>query len=221
MNIIWRNMIGDIVQVKPHHLPPARQIVKLIEPELNKKQKVFTISVGGESGSGKSTLSLAVEKILEEKGHNCFIFHMDDYFKLPPKDNHDRRLDAVKNVGPHEVKLNLLQQHINHAREGAKKLKKPLVHYRENRMREVIVELEKIDVVIVEGTYVTILDNIDCKVFMLRNYTDTYHARVERARDPIIPFNEKVLQVEHEIISNHRQLADIWVDKNYNVKRRK
>lgn len=210
-------MVGDIIRIKPHHLPPAREIVKLIEPGLDQRQQLYTITVGGESGSGKSTLSLAIEHILKEKGLNCFIFHMDDYFKLPPRDNHDQRIEDISNVGPGEVNLELLQDHLNQCRQGAKIIKKPLVHYRENNIRDIIVEMEDVDVVIAEGTYVSMLEHIDCKIFMLRNYLDTYEDRVKRARDPIIPFNEKVLKIEHEIVKKHRELADILVDSDYRV----
>lgn len=211
-------MIGDILHVKPHHVPPARKISDHILTEIGSSQKAYTLTVGGESGSGKSTLSLAIKQVLAEDGHECFIFHMDDYFHLPPKDNHDRRVTDINKVGPGEVNLELLQEHLDKVQQGTDRLRKPLVHYRENLMREVIVELEDVDVVIAEGTYVTLLEHINCKIFMLRNYEDTYHARIARARDPIIPFNEEVLKIEHEIIQQHKELADILVDQDYNVK---
>lgn len=210
-------MIGDIIRIKPHHLPPAKEIFKLIEDRLRVSESVFAMTVGGESGSGKSTLSLAIEEVLKEMGYSCFIFHMDDYFKLPPKDNHDRRVENIVHVGPEEVNLELLQQHIDSCKKGTDQLKKPLVHYRENKIREVIVEISDVDVVIAEGTYVTLLERIDCKIFMLRNYQDTYADRVKRARDPIIPFNEEVLKIEHEIVSKHKKMADILVDNEYGV----
>lgn len=211
-------MTGDIIHIKNHHLPPAQKIFDHIRSGLEQSDRVVALTVGGESGSGKSTLSLAVNKVLEEKGYRGFIFHMDDYFKLPPKDNHDRRVDDITQVGPEEVNLQLLQEHIDKSKQGVNLLRKPLVHYRENRIREVIVELDKVDVVIAEGTYVTLLDNIDCKIFMQRNYEDTYESRLKRARDPMIPFNEEVLKIEHEIIREHEDRADILVDKDYNVK---
>lgn len=210
-------MIGDIIRIKPHHLPPAREIYALIENNLRASESVFSLTVGGESGSGKSTLSLAIEEILKDHGYNCFIFHMDDYFKLPPKDNHDRRVENIVHVGPEEVNLKMLQQHISQCKSGSKQIRKPLVHYRENKIREVIVEMTGVDVVIAEGTYVTLLDNIDCKIFMERNYLDTYEDRVKRARDPIIPFNEEVLKIEHEIVQQHKKMADILVDNEYRV----
>jgi uridine kinase len=210
-------MIGDIVEVKPHHLPPARKVIELVIDTIKKAEGLFVLSVGGESGSGKSTLSLAIKKVLEKKGYNTFIFHIDDYFKLPPKDNHDRRVADISSVGPQEVNLELLQEHIDQVKDGTDLLKKPLVHYRENQIREVIVEFDDVDVVIAEGTYSTLLDHIDCKIFMLRNYLDTYKNRAKRGRDPMVPFTEKVLEIEHEILRNHSKMADILVDKNYNV----
>ena len=214
-------MIGDIVEIKPHHLPPAKRILELVEDELTKKSGIFTFTIGGESGSGKSTLSLAIKTVLEKDELEVFIFHIDDYFKLPPKDNHDKRLEDLSHVGPEEVNLEVLQNHIEQIKKGSDFLKKPLVHYRENQIREVIVELKKVDVIIAEGTYSTLLKNIDCKVFMLRNYLDTYENRVKRGRDPMDPFTEKVLEIEHNILQNHINMADILVDKNYNVKLQK
>ena len=210
-------MIGDIIRIKPHHLPPAREIYKLIENRLKATESIFTMTVGGESGSGKSTLSLAIEEVLKEHAYDSFIFHMDDYFKLPPKDNHDRRVENIMQVGPEEVDLELLQQHINQCKNGVDQLRKPLVHYRENKIREVIIEMADVDVVIAEGTYVSLLEEIDCKVFMMRNYRDTYEDRVKRARDPIIPFNEEVLKIEHKIVQQHKVMADILVDNKYRV----
>jgi uridine kinase len=210
-------MIGDIVEIKPHHLPPARKIIELTEDSIKQKNGIFTFTVGGESGSGKSTLSLALKEVLKNKGYRTFIFHLDDYFRLPPKDNHDQRVADISNVGPQEVNLSLLQKHINKVKSGADTLKKPLVHYRENEIREVIVELEDVDIVITEGTYATLLEEIDSKIFMLRNYKDTYEDRVKRARDPIVPFTEKVLKIEHEILRDHIPMANLLVDKNYNV----
>jgi len=72
-------------------------------------------------------------------------------------------------------------------------------------------------VFILEGTYLALLEDIDTKVFMTRDYKDTWEARVERSRDPITPFIEEVLEIEHQIIKPHQELADITVDKDYNI----
>ncbi|MDX1672482.1 MAG: hypothetical protein R3211_09080 [Balneolaceae bacterium] len=203
--------------MKQHHYPPAREIVELTLDRIHESETAFCYSVGGESGSGKSTLSLALKEVLEEKGFTPFIFHMDDYFRHPPQDNYEMRLENIGQVGPEEVNLELLQQHINQVKKGAKQIRKPLVHYLENQIRQVIVDLEEVDIVIAEGTYTTLLGNIDCRIFMLRDYRDTYEARKERARDQLVPFNEKVLEIEHRIIRKHASEADILIDKEYSI----
>jgi uridine kinase len=209
-------MIGDIINIEERHLEPAIKIVEEIKGNILASIK-YAITVGGESGSGKSTLALAVRKILEEEKIGCFIFHMDDYFKLPPATNHAARIEDINWVGPQEVRLDLLQEHVDTFKAGVAMIEKPLVHYKANNILSEGVNLSAFNVIIVEGTYTSILNNIDTKIFMLRNYKDTLADRVKRARDPIVPFNEQVLKIEHNIISGHVSLADILVDKEYGV----
>ncbi len=210
-------MIGDIIDIEERHLEPAIKIVYAIKGNIKASDK-YVITVSGESGCGKSTLALALQKVLEYEKITCFIFHMDDYFKLPPATNHEARLKDINHVGTKEVHLDLLQEHINAFKKGVVMIEKPLVHYKENNILSEGVDLSTFNVVIAEGTFTTLLNNIDTKILMLRNYLDTYENRKKRARDPIIPFNEKVLEIEHGIISPHASLGNILVDKNYGVK---
>ena len=209
-------MIGDIIHIEDQHLLPARKIVEQIKDNISAAKK-YTLTVGGESGSGKSTLALAIKKILEIEKINCFIFHMDDYFKLPPITNHEARLKDINWVGPEEVRLDLMQEHINEFKNGVIRIEKPLVDYKANDILSDGVDLSTFKVAIAEGTYTSLLENIDAKIFLLRNYVDTRENRIKRARDPIIPFNERVLEIEHNIISKHVEFADVLVGKNYEV----
>lgn len=210
-------MIGDDIKIDERHLQPAREVFELIREPVLASPK-YAISIGGESGCGKSTLSYALRAVLEEAGLPTYIFHMDDYFRLPPATNHEARVNDISWVGPGEVKLDLLGEQVAAFKAGATLLEKPLVHYKANKILSEGVGIGPFRVVIAEGTYVTLLENMNTKVFMLRNYIDTFEARKKRARDPIIPFNEKVLKIEHEIVSAHAEMANILVDKNYEVK---
>lgn len=212
-------MIGDHIEIEERHLQPALQIVEQIREQVLAQPK-FAITVAGESGCGKSTLAYALRKVLEDENTGCYIFHMDDYFRLPPATNHQARVDDIGWVGPGEVRLDLLQEHLDAFRAGTAMIEKPLVHYKANNILSEGVNLSAFHVAIVEGTYTSLLENVDCKIFMLRNYLDTLEARKERARDPIVPFTEEVLAIEHRIISAHAELADVWVDKNYGVEKR-
>ena len=210
-------MIGDKLILKPYHLPPANDIYNFVKEEIAAKEGHYILSIAGESGCGKSTLSIALKQVLLENGIDSFTIHMDDYFHLPPTSNHQQRLEDINHVGPQEVDLDHLQKHIHDILGGTHEIIKPLVHYKENEKRSEIFYPTMFKVIIIEGTYVTLLDSIDKKVFMLRDYKDTWEDRVNRARDPITPFIENVLEIEHAIISKHAEEADILVDKDYNV----
>jgi len=209
-------MIGDKLILQPYHMPPARDIYAAISDSVAAKQPYF-ISIGGESGCGKSTLAIALREVLKEHGHESFTLHMDDYFKLPPTSTHELRLDDINHVGPQEVRMDLLQEHIDHIRAGKGELIKPLVHYKENNIRREIFYPQDFQVFIVEGTYVTNLLHIDTKVFLTRDYKDTWESRVARARDPLTPFIEEVLEIEHRIIKEHVSAAHLIVNKDYEV----
>jgi uridine kinase len=206
-------MVGDVIQLKAHHYLPAQEIVESISASLQDK---YVLSISGESGCGKSTLSIAIKDTLEDKGFKTFILHMDDYFYLPPASNHNNRLKDIRNVGEHEVNLKELQNHVDLFKSGELSITKPLVHYKENEIREETIDLSRINIIIIEGTYTATI-NVDKKVFMLRNYKDTLQARIERARDPLTPFVEQVLEIEHQIIQKYEDIADILIDKNYGV----
>lgn len=73
--------------------------------------------------------------------------------------------------------------------------------------------------VIVEGTYTTILRNVHQHIFIDRTYIDTRESLQRRAGEEQDEFLEKILQIEHEIIAAHKPRADIIVAKNYQAKR--
>lgn len=208
-------MIGDKLIIKPYHLPPARDILKYLQPKFPNRK--IAIAIGGESGCGKSTLAIALKEILLEEGIKAFIFHMDDYFHLPPTSNHNQRLEDINFVGPQEVNLKLLQKQIDSVISGKEIiLEKPLVHYKENEIRSETIDFEEISVLIIEGTYTMLLD-VDFKVFIDRDFKETFQNRMERGRDKMSPFVENVLEIEHALLQIDKMKADLFIDKEYNV----
>lgn len=204
-------MIGDKITLSAKYLEPANHILDLIPMENG-----FTICVAGESGSGKSTLALALQQVMEERGLKAVVLHMDDYFILPPATNHAEREKDISWVGPGEVKLELLQEHIQQFKMGDKVIHKPLVNYSENSIGSEDLDLTEVQVLIVEGTYTSLLET-DLRIFINRTYLDTFEDRVKRARDPITPFVESVLAIEHGIISGQAGQADIIIDKTFEI----
>ncbi len=94
---------------------------------------------------------------------------------------------------------------------------KPLVIYEDNRIDEETISLAGVEVVIAEGVYTSLCDHVDRRVFIARNRLETMEHRMKRAREEFDPFIEEVLVAEHEIISQHRELADVVISKEYDV----
>ena len=210
-------MRGDILIIDDNHRKAAAEVVKIIFSEIEKSKKKFVISVAGESGAGKSEIAASIAEVLEKKGLKCFIFQQDDYFVYPPKTNAKTREKDINWVGVKEVKLDLIDEELKMIGDGQTKIEKPLVIFEEDRIDKETVDLADADVIIVEGTYTTALKNIDQKVFIDRDLFDTKASRLKRNREKQDEYLEKILTIEHEIISAHKALADVIITKDYNA----
>ncbi len=213
-------MKGDIIIVEDHHKHAAEAIVEAVISEIRNISMCYTIAISGESGSGKSEMAKAIADALKSRKINAATLGQDDYFYLPPKSNDARRREESDWLGPHvEVDLRTLQVNINDARSGKKQITKPVVFYNEDKIGEEIVDLSGIQTVIAEGTYTSLLKNIDTKIFITANRLDTMQHRIKRNRGNEVgdPFIEEVLKTEHKIIAGHRLLADIILTKDFEV----
>lgn len=207
-------MIGDNLIYHPEYKPVGNVVIAEIEKQMLKGERLC-IAVGGESGSGKTSLAYALYVDIQKFfGVQGFLFHGDDYFLYPPKDNHNRRLEDISTVGTNEVNLELLSANILEFKKNENLVTKPLVNYDENKILEEKINPADFHFCLVEGTYSMLLENIDYKVFIETNYKDTKTSRLKRARDIIDDFNEGVLEIEHNIIKEHRKFADLIYGKN-------
>lgn len=210
-------MKGDIIIVEEYHLRSARLIAAHLAPRIRAAVAPYTISIAGESGSGKSETAQALQEAFSEQDLSAFIFQQDDYFVLPPKSNDKRRRENISWVGTGEVRIGLLDDHLSRAVRGVDRLEKPLVQYTKDRITTETVSLRGYRIFIAEGTYTSLLENIDTRIFIDRNRLDTLASRARRGREPIEPFLERVLEIEHQIIAPHRARADIVIGKLYDV----
>lgn len=210
-------MRGDIILVGEEHQRAATIIVDHLADEITGTQRVYTITVAGESGSGKSETGKAIADALSERGIRAIVLQQDDYYVLPPRFNDAARRANFAWVGTSEVRIDLLDSHLEAARKGEASLTKPLVIYEENRIDEETVSLAGVEAVIAEGVYTSLCDHVDRRVFIARNRLETLDHRMKRGREQFDPFIEEVLKTEHEIISKHRELADIVISRDYDV----
>lgn len=208
-------MIGDKLVITDFHRKNGIRIEQATSESIRRAGRIYTITVAGESGSGKSETAATSAEQLELAGFRVVILGQDDYFQLPPKSNAQRRKLDIGWVGPSEVRLDLLDSHLAAAKRGDSSIIKPLILFEEDRIVEEMLGLEDIDVVIAEGTYTTLLEEADFRAFIDRSYHDTLWHRKKRARDPAEgKFIERVLEIEHRIISSHRSRADLVLSES-------
>ena len=211
-------MKGDKLIIREEHIKAARGIAKLLFPQNKKPKGTFILTIAGESGSGKSEIASALSKLLSNKSIKNIILQQDDYFVYPPKTNASMRRKDIRHVGLGEVRLDLLDQNLATIMDGRIAIEKPLVIFDEDRITQETVSLDGVSVVIVEGTYTTILEHAQLRVFIDRTYLDTKKIRGQRAREEQDEFLEEILKIEHRIISSHLPQATIVVTHDYDVR---
>ncbi|MGB0432453.1 MAG: hypothetical protein ACPGLV_18400, partial [Bacteroidia bacterium] len=124
------------------------------------------IAFCGESGSGKSVATIALYNYLKGLGKKVITLHMDNYFHLPPLKNHKQRVLNINYVGKNEVDLKLLQEHINSFIKNDVSSTLPILNKSGEEFYFHNVNFSNYEYLIVEGTYVYELSNLDRKVFL-------------------------------------------------------
>jgi uridine kinase len=121
----------------------------------------------------------------------------------------------LEQVGPQEVKLDFLDSNLRSFKRSENPIYKPLVNFDEDRITTQEMDTSDLKVLIAEGTYTSLLQFADFRVFIDRNYHQTLEARKRRARDKFEPFIVDVLEREHQIISQHKALADVVIPPDF------
>jgi uridine kinase len=212
-------MKGDSIVIEAHHRKAAAGIVPLLLPVLEQSTERRAVSIAGQSGSGKSETAAALAEALAQHDIGCVILQQDDYFVYPPKTNDLTRRADIGWVGPQEVRLDLMDGHVRAFLDGAVMIEKPLVDYETDSIGSETMAFGEARVLIAEGTYTTLLEHCRTHVFIDRTYLETRAHREKRMRDAseLDPFIDRVLEIEHGIISSQKGSAQIIVDTNYNA----
>lgn len=207
-------MIGDKLIIEKHHTERAAEICEVLADRIKPGER-FTVTVAGESGAGKSELAYEIHRLLNERGIRADVLQQDDYFVFPPKTNHEMRRRNLEQVGLYEVKLDYLDSNLRSFKQGEGSIYKPLVVYEQDQITREEMAVADLTVLIAEGTYTSLLEFADLRVFIDRDYQQTLEARKRRARDKWEPFIQDVLEREHQIISQHKALADVVVPGDF------
>lgn len=213
-------MIGTKLNLRPSYFDLARQVLTVLDEQLGLGARHLpVIGVGGESGSGKSVMAACLMVELGNRGQRAMLLAQDDYFWLPPRDNHAKRLKDFGNVGPQEIRMERLAADIEAFRDQTVVEDAPLVDYAANQIHTHVLDFREADILLVEGTYVLEMDGLDLRIFMSRTFRDTRpqrHARLRDAND-LDPAMETILEIEHTMIKPHSARADVVIGHDYTV----
>lgn len=206
-------MLGDVLLITDNHRKAAAQIVDRLG---DIKADKFVIAVGGESGAGKSELAHVIARRLKDKGELAKTLHIDDYYKVPPRERTEwRKEHGMESVGLSEINWDLLGQHIADFRES-KEAVLPCIDLLTDQIDKLITTFEGIKYLIVEGLYPL---NIDAglRIFIDLTYHETKRAQIVRGKEPQTEWRWKVLEREHQVVQSLRPLADLLVTKDFDV----
>jgi uridine kinase len=212
-------LLGDQIHIKSDYFATATSLCNAIRMREEWNIHKLVIGIAGESGSGKSVTAVCLQKAFAEYDRKALIIHQDDYFKLPPATNHQKRQQDLTWIGPGEVHLDLIASHIQDFVSHTEQIEVPLVHYQANEILSEIQQLSGYDVLIVEGTYVLTLPVVHIRVYMDRTFEETRQARLDRGRDVPSAFLEEVLTLEHNLIRPQKNTTHFVIDKNYHVQK--
>jgi len=181
--------------------------------------KIYKIA--GESGCGKTTLGKAIVAELEAQGKRALLLSQDEFFHLPPRQNHNKRVADFSWIGPQEVDFEGLQQCLEAATDAATQvLRLPVMDWERDEKQWTEVAVEDLDAIVIEGTYV--LENVgteETAVFFEHTFEDTKAARIARNREVVDAFIQRVLEREHELIAPQGAQAHFSITTEYRLQK--
>ncbi len=212
-------MTGERLVVERAHLVLARALRKRLESRHGlATARRPVIAIAGESGSGKSITATALAQVLGEGGRPTVVLYQDDYFVRPPKTNHAHRCRDLGSVGPQEVNLALLAEHVAAFRAGRAGIVGPRSDHATDSFLARRLDFTAVAVLIVEGTYVLGLADADMRVFLEATREETAERRRQRARDADEPIIDRILAIEHALIAPQAERADIVIDRGFAIR---
>ena len=213
-------MLGDILIINDMHKEAAATLCEMVLENIDNKKDSryrYVIGISGESGSGKSELSHALGKALKDKHIRVKVVHTDNYYKIQPLLREEwRRNKGFDKIGLEEYDWIKLKKTIRDFKE-AQECVMPCIDLIPEQVDKLIVDFEKIDLLIVDGLYAINAPDIDLRVFIDLTYHETKINQIIRMKEALSDFRLSILEHEHKAVSLLRPMADMIVNKSYMV----
>ena len=131
------------------------RIARGLATEIINERPTKIYKIAGESGCGKTTLGKAIVAELEARGKRALLLSHDEFFHLPPRQNHNKRVADFSWIGPQEVDFEGLLQCLEKATDGETQvLRVPVMNWERDEKQWTEVAVSELDAIVIEGTYV-------------------------------------------------------------------
>ena len=184
-------MLGDVLLISDMHKEAAAEISEKVMADLETKEEEryrYIVGISGESGSGKSELSYALGKELKAHHIRVKVVHTDNYYKIQPLLREEwRRNKGFEMIGHEEYDWVKIRKTIRDFKEEQECMM-PCVDLIPEQVDKLIVDFEKIDLLIVDGLYAINAPDVDMRIFIDLTYHETkinQIIRIERGDDRI------------------------------------
>jgi uridine kinase len=212
-------MLGDILLINDMHKDAAQSIFERITEDRAKLEERYRYVVGisGESGSGKSELAHSLGKLLKENHVRVKVIHTDNYYKIQPLLREEwRRNKGLDKIGIDEYDWIKIRKTIRDFKEEQECMI-PCIDLIPEQVDKLITDFSKIDLLIMDGLYAINTPDIDLRVFIDLTYHETKINQIIRMKEALSDFRMAILEHEHQAVVSLKPLADLIVDKSYQV----
>ncbi len=206
-------MIGDTLLVEEKHRRVGRELAARLSGGPAGK---LVVAIGGESGSGKSEVAHELARALKAQGRLPKLLHLDNYYRTAPTERRAwRQQHGIEAVGDEELDWPAVEEHLAAFRAGGEATL-PSIDLYNDRVDRLTTSFRDIEVLIVEGLY-ALRASADLRVFIDLTYHETKKAQVVRGKEKPDELRMQVLEREHQVVSGHKELADLVIDREYGL----
>lgn len=212
-------MLGDILLINDMHKEAAWSIAEKVMDDLEIKGERYRYVVGisGESGSGKSELAHALGTILKDNNIRVKVIHTDNYYTIQPLLREEwRRNKGFDRIGMNEYDWVKIRKTLRDFREEQECMI-PCIDLIPEQVDKLITDFSKIDMLVVDGLYAIKANDIDMRVFIDLTYHETKINQIIRMKEALSDFRLGILEREHQAVVTLKPMADLVVDKSYQV----
>lgn len=212
-------MLGDVLLINDMHKEAAQAICeKILADRATKEERYrYVVGISGESGSGKSELAHALGTYLKQNNIRVKVVHTDNYYRIQPLLREEwRRNKGFDQIGINEYDWIKIRKTLRDFKEEQECMI-PCIDLIPEQVDKLITDFSKVDLLIVDGLYAINAKDIDMRVFIDLTYHETKINQIIRMKEALSDFRLGILEKEHQAVSSLKPLADLVVDKSYQV----